>query len=85
MKIEFMNEACERYKDLLRKCPHHEIPTWLQVQTFYNGLTNQNKAMVDTAVGGASMRNILDEAYELVEEMALNAYQWQSERLARKI
>ena len=30
---ETLYEAWERYKDLLQKCPHHEIPKWLQVQT----------------------------------------------------
>ena len=35
---ETLYEAWERYKELLRKCPHHGIPLWLQVQTFYNGL-----------------------------------------------
>ena len=28
---ESMYEAWERYKDLLRKCPHHELPGWLQI------------------------------------------------------
>ena len=27
MEIESMYEAWERFKDLLRKCPHHEIPS----------------------------------------------------------
>ena len=37
-EMESLYEAWERYKDLLRKCPHHGLPVWLQVQTFYNGL-----------------------------------------------
>ena len=27
--IKLRNEAWERYKDLLRKRPHHELPSWL--------------------------------------------------------
>ena len=50
---ESLYEAWERYKDLLRRCPHHDLPTWLQVQTFYNGLGATNRSMVDAAVGGA--------------------------------
>ena len=42
-----MYEAWERYKDLLRKCPYHELPDWLQIQTFYNGLRLERRAMVD--------------------------------------
>src|SRR5215470_7224122 len=33
MESESLYEAWERYKDLLRHCPHHGLPTWLQVQT----------------------------------------------------
>ncbi|XP_030502340.2 uncharacterized protein LOC115717494 [Cannabis sativa] len=29
---ESLYEACERFKDLLRKCPNHGIERWLQVQ-----------------------------------------------------
>ena len=75
-----MYNAWERFKDLLKKCPHHEIPIWLQVQTFYNGLTNANRAMIDVAAIGTLMRKTSKEAYELLEEMALNVYQWQSKR-----
>ena len=36
--------------------------------------------MVDAATGGALMRKDRGEAYELLEDMALNDYQWQTER-----
>lgn len=36
---ESLYEAWEIFKDLLKKCPHHGLPKWLQVQTFYNGLS----------------------------------------------
>src|SRR5436190_14882718 len=35
MDHESLYEAWERFKELLRKCPHHEVPKWLQLQTFY--------------------------------------------------
>ncbi|KAK5785445.1 hypothetical protein PVK06_040032 [Gossypium arboreum] len=38
MDLETLYDAWERYKDLLRRCPHHGLPLWLQVQTFHNGL-----------------------------------------------
>ncbi len=53
--FETLYEAWERYKDLLRKCPHHEIAKWLQVQTFYNGLNGMLKSTIDAAAGGALM------------------------------
>ena len=36
--------------------------------------------IIDAAAGGALMGKESDEAYELLEEMALNDYQWQSDR-----
>ena len=36
--------------------------------------------IIDSATGGALMGKELDEAYELLEEMASNSYQWQSDR-----
>lgn len=78
--MESLYEAWERFKDLLRKCPHHELPTWLLVQTFYNGLNGSTRNMVDAAAGGTIMRKTPEEAYELLEEMASNSYQWPVER-----
>ena len=73
-------EAWERYKDLLRKCPHHGLPVWFQVQTFYNGSGSNTRTMIDTAAGGTLMGKTPEKVYELLEEMASNNYQWSSER-----
>lgn len=82
--MESLYEAWERYKDMLRRCPHHGLPKWLQVQTFYNGLSCTTRTMVDAAAGGALMGKTIDEAYELLEEMASNNYQWPSDRTIPK-
>ncbi|XP_021831504.1 uncharacterized protein LOC110771504 [Prunus avium] len=81
---EPLYEAWERFKDLLRKCPHHELPTWIQVQTFYNGLSQTSRTLVDAAAGGALMAKTATEAFELLETMASNNYQWPSERMNPK-
>ncbi|KAA3469847.1 Retrovirus-related Pol polyprotein from transposon opus [Gossypium australe] len=31
-------EAWEHFKSMLRKCPHHGLQAWLQIQIFYNGV-----------------------------------------------
>ncbi|GAV60813.1 hypothetical protein CFOL_v3_04341, partial [Cephalotus follicularis] len=46
------HESWERLKDLIRKCPHHAVPKWQLVQCFYDGLTAQNRQMVDASCGG---------------------------------
>lgn len=78
--MESLYEAWERYKDMLRRCPHHGLSTWLQVQTFYIGLCCPTRTMIDAATGGALMSKTHDEAYTLLEEMASNNYQWPSDR-----
>ncbi|GKU87120.1 hypothetical protein SLEP1_g1569 [Rubroshorea leprosula] len=78
--MESLYDAWERYKELLRKCPHHGLPIWLQVHTFYNGLFPNNRTMLDAAAGGSLMSKHADEGYNLIEEMASNRYQWGSER-----
>ncbi|KAJ8617556.1 hypothetical protein MRB53_013742 [Persea americana] len=78
--MESLYEAWERYKDLLRKCPHHGLPVWMQVQTFYNGLLPNTQAMVDAASGGAINNKTLEEAYDLIKVMASNNYMKASDR-----
>lgn len=77
---ESLCEAWERYKEMLRKCPHHGLPTWLQVQTFYNGLNIATRGTVDAASGGSIMSKTPEAAYELLDEMAANNYDWHTER-----
>ena len=76
---ETLYEALERYKDMLWRYPHHRLSKWLQVQTFYNGLSENTKTLVDAATGGALMGKTIDEAHQLLEEMATNNYQWPSD------
>ncbi|XP_062083367.1 uncharacterized protein LOC133789582 [Humulus lupulus] len=77
---ESLYDAWERFKDLLRKCPHHGIEKWMLVHNFYNGLCGTTRTIIDAAAGGAFMSKGADEAYELLEEMAMNNYQWPAER-----
>jgi len=36
---ESLYDAWERFKEMLRLCPHHGLEKWLIVHTFYNGLS----------------------------------------------
>ncbi|KAK5784067.1 hypothetical protein PVK06_038585 [Gossypium arboreum] len=76
MDLETLYDAWERYKDLLRRCPHHGLLIWLQVQTFHNGLNPSTRQMVDVAAGGTINNKTPEDAYEFIEEMSLNNYQW---------
>lgn len=56
------------------------------MQTFYNGLDGNLKSNIDAAAGGALMTKSIDYAYELLENMVANNYQWPTERsMHRKV
>ncbi|XP_058764753.1 uncharacterized protein LOC131638223 [Vicia villosa] len=77
---ESLFEAWERYKDILRLCPHHGLEEWLIIHTFYIGLLYNMRLTIDAAAGGALMDKAYADAYALIESMAQNHYQWGSER-----
>ncbi|RVW83117.1 hypothetical protein CK203_040734 [Vitis vinifera] len=81
---ESLYEACERFKDLLRKCPHHGLPVWLQVQTFYNSLHPNTQTMVDAASGRAFINKTPEEGYQLIEVMASNNFLKSTDKNAQK-
>jgi len=58
-------EAHERFKDLLRKCPHHGYEAWMRVQILYNGLSYQNRQFIDAAAGGSLSSKYPEDAEEL--------------------
>ncbi|XP_068649014.1 uncharacterized protein [Aristolochia californica] len=82
--FESLYEVWERYKDLIRRCPQHGLPDWLQVQMFYNGLNGQSRTIVDAASGGTLMSKTAEGATSLLEEMASNNFQWPTERTMAK-
>ena len=82
MEGESLYETWERFKELLRKCPHHGIPHWMQMETFYNGLNASNRTLVDASANGALLSKSYNEAYAILERMATNNSQWPTDRLS---
>ena len=50
------------------------------VHNFYNGLLGTTRTMIDAASGGAFMKKSANDAYDLLEELALNDQQWPNVR-----
>ena len=46
------------------------------IQTFYNGVTQSVQSTIDATASGTLMNKTKDEAYNLIEEMSLNNFQW---------
>lgn len=72
---ESFYELWERFKGLIRKCPHHGLTNWLIVQTFYIGLVYATKQNTNATTVGTLMGKLAEEAQNLVEEMTINSYQ----------
>ncbi|GKB06265.1 reverse transcriptase domain-containing protein [Tanacetum coccineum] len=49
---ESFHEAWDRYKDLLRACPHHGFTELHQLDTFYNALNPADQDSLNSAAGG---------------------------------
>ncbi|XP_021775998.1 uncharacterized protein LOC110739822 [Chenopodium quinoa] len=69
---ESLYEAWRRFKRLQRQCPHHGIPEWILIQTFYNGMTHEFRIYIDAALGGSLLTKNPTKAKELIEKMAAN-------------
>ncbi|GJS36532.1 reverse transcriptase domain-containing protein [Tanacetum coccineum] len=48
---ETFYEAWDRFKELLRKCPHHGFPLTHQLDTFYNSLNYTDQDSLNSAAG----------------------------------
>jgi hypothetical protein len=66
---------------MLRLCPHHGLEKWLIIHTFYNGLSYATKTSVDAAASFALMNKDFKTTYALIEDMALNLFQWTDEEV----
>nr|GEX56467.1 hypothetical protein [Tanacetum cinerariifolium] len=54
---ETFSEAWDNFKDLLRKCPHHDFLKLHQIDTFYNALTQFDQDLLNAATGVVSKAN----------------------------
>ncbi|KAL8087990.1 hypothetical protein AgCh_037944 [Apium graveolens] len=61
---ESLCEAWDRYKEMLRKCPHHGMPDWIIINYFYNGLGVTSRPMLDAASRGAFVCEFCVGAHE---------------------
>ncbi|KAJ9556674.1 hypothetical protein OSB04_011288 [Centaurea solstitialis] len=73
---EAVPTAWERFKELLRKCPHHGIPYCIQLETFYNGLNEGARQMLDATAGGAFTTRSYNEGYLILERISNSNGHW---------
>ncbi|GJZ40336.1 reverse transcriptase domain-containing protein, partial [Tanacetum coccineum] len=60
-------EAWDRFKDLLRACPHHGFMELHQLDTFYNALTPTDQDSLNAAAGGNLLTKTPRDALTIIE------------------
>ena len=53
----------------------------MQVHTFYNGLRNATRTVIDASVGGALMKKTKDQVYEILEDADTYTNQWPIDKI----
>ncbi|XP_048430467.1 uncharacterized protein LOC125472733 [Pyrus x bretschneideri] len=69
---EEFHEAWERFKELIRKCPHYGINSIDQMHIFFRGLNMTTKTLVNASCGGSHKDKNAQEACLLFEKMAVD-------------
>ncbi|CAM8999019.1 unnamed protein product [Rhodiola kirilowii] len=77
---ETLYDAWERYKELMRMCPHHNLELWQIMDTFYQGIDQRMRTLINQTAGGGLTGVPLDETYAIVEKAAQDYHLWTSDR-----
>nr|GEZ17195.1 reverse transcriptase domain-containing protein [Tanacetum cinerariifolium] len=64
---ESFHEAWERYKDLLRACPHHGFTELHQLDTFYNALNPADQDSLNPAASGNLLEKSPQDTLTIIE------------------
>ncbi|GKB90342.1 reverse transcriptase domain-containing protein [Tanacetum coccineum] len=64
---ETFSEVWDRFKELLRKCPHHGFSELHQIDTFYNALTQFDQDSLNAAAGGNLLNCTPRDALMIIE------------------
>nr|GEW43608.1 DNA-directed DNA polymerase [Tanacetum cinerariifolium] len=64
---ETFGEAWERFKEMLRECPHHGFTELAQIDTFYNGLNDNDQDSLNATAGGNLLSKTTREALQIIE------------------
>nr|GEW57619.1 DNA-directed DNA polymerase [Tanacetum cinerariifolium] len=71
---ETFGEAWERFKEMLRACPHHGFSELTQIATFYNGSNVQDQDSLNFTAGGNLLSKTTREALKIIENKSKFRY-----------
>ncbi|GJV66981.1 hypothetical protein Tco_1482490 [Tanacetum coccineum] len=67
-------EAWDRFKDLLRACPHHGFSELHQLDTFYNALNCNDQDSLNSAAGGNFLDKMPRDCLAIIESKSKVCY-----------
>ncbi|GJT61438.1 reverse transcriptase domain-containing protein [Tanacetum coccineum] len=80
---ETFSEAWERFKEMLRACPHHGFTELTQIDTFYNGLNENDQDSLNAAAGGNLLSKTTREALNIIENKSKVRYSRSKSNVSR--
>nr|GEU34303.1 reverse transcriptase domain-containing protein [Tanacetum cinerariifolium] len=80
---ETFGEAWEHFKEILRACPHQGFSELAQIDTFYNGLNEQDQDSLNAAAGGNLLNKTTREALKTIENKSKVRYSKSKSNVSR--
>ncbi|GJR79587.1 hypothetical protein Tco_0150372 [Tanacetum coccineum] len=80
---DHINEAWERFKEMLRACPHHGFTELTKVDTFYNSLNKNDQDSLNAAAGGNILSKTTREALNIIENKSKVRYSHNKSNVSR--
>nr|GFA01757.1 reverse transcriptase domain-containing protein [Tanacetum cinerariifolium] len=82
---ESFHEAWDRYKDLLRACPHHGFTDLHQLDTFYNALNPPDQDSLNAAAGGNLLERRTQDVLTIIENKSKGNFVYRPPGMANQI
>nr|GEV15523.1 reverse transcriptase domain-containing protein [Tanacetum cinerariifolium] len=80
---ETFGEAWERFKEMLRACPHHGFMKLTQIDTFSNGLNENDHDSLNTVAGGNLLSKTTREALNIIKNKSKVCYSQNKPNVSR--
>nr|GEW17560.1 reverse transcriptase domain-containing protein [Tanacetum cinerariifolium] len=80
---ETFGEAWKRFKEMLRACPHHGFTELVQIDTFNNGLNDNDQDSLNVTAGGNLLSKTTREALQIIENKSKVCYSRNKSNVSR--
>ena len=67
---ETFSESWDRFKEMLRNCPHHGFTELIYLDTFYNGIRQADQDSLNSSAGGNFLNRTTKDALAIIENKA---------------